>query len=602
MDSELFAHRGTYLWKLRTHDLYENKEVEINWLTFLPENGGTKYQRSRLITSSKDFLLLMIERPYKKWRFGVSAQSVFNWYVRLRRLVRWMAEREIWFFSKLNVDDIILFLKSIKPPRSNGVPTKKYLNVYVDLLRDLWVFRHGYPGAIRIDAHTFEDDIWQECRTRELTAWRATDEDFALALINDALEWIESYGQFFIDSAQRIYSEQARWVGVTLNERGKLSHKLFSSICEQPLYTEISERAGCGLDGAGVARAFTVTIGAAINVMLFTVGLRVSELVRLDEGCINPQLDAHEQTVSYIHGIAAKKGGTPRAWVAGDPLPKVVKWVEDLHEIARKAVGLKALFVTRTQGSAIPLPRRKLRRMSVASPITAMRAFANAPFRASRPLHGNLHPHAARKTFAAFVVRRDKTALEALSLHFGHTYRAFTDGAYVGNLDLQKLLDEADREELGRALTELLASPHLAGRAASSVRHYRESSLRFRGKLILQRSVNELIARGIKVAPCNWGYCLYSQPVSMCGGDKVGPNESKRSPDVCAGCANFVVSDAHAFWWNSRAKVDQEFLANREMPSQTRDFVEKRLKKSQEIIRQLLHPVHAKNHETGKKK
>jgi hypothetical protein len=279
-----------------------------------------------------------------------------------------------------------------------------------------------------------------------------------------------------------------------------------------------------------------------------------------------------------------------------------VKWVEELHARARTTADLKALFVTRTQGSSIPLPRRKLRRMSTSSPVSAMQAFANAPFRAIKFRNENLHPHAARKTFAAFVVRRDKTALEALSLHFGHAYRAFTDGAYAGNLELQKLLNQADREELGRALAELLSSPNLAGRAAPAVESFTANGVRFRGKLVLQRSVDELISRGINVAPCNWGYCLYSQPTSSCGGDRIGPNELRRSPDVCASCANFVVSNAHVSWWNSRVERDEAFLANTAVPSQTREFVGKRLEKSQQILRQLIRGDPLTNHEARTKK
>lgn len=602
MQDDLIFYQGRFKWKLRTSDLYEGEEIEINWTSFLPKHGGTKYERSRLIVGSKKFLLLRIERPLRKWRSGLSAATVANWYIHLRTLIRWMTEREIWQFCELTNDDLIDFLKSRKARHSDGAPTKAVLEVYINLFKDLWDLRHGYPAAFRVNISEVEDEIWQKCQSRDPKPWLAMDEEFALALIFDALEWIRAYGQFFIEAARRIYSEQKTWVGISGGQKTKLSRKLFADICAQPLYSEISTKAGCDLDGRGFARAITVTIGAAINILLFTVGQRVSELLRLDEGCVDLRYDDYEQPISYICGIAAKKNGLPREWVAGDPIPEIVRWIEDLHAHARKTAGLQALFITRTQGSSVPLPGRKLRRMSTASPVTAMRAFANCPFRANRPKGNRLHPHAARKTFTAFVVRRDKTALESLSLHFGHSYRAFTDGAYASNLDLQKLLVQADREELGRALTELLVSPHLAGRASSSVENYREHGVRFRGKLTLQRNVDELISKGIQIAPCNWGYCLYSQPMSACGGDKNGPNELRRSPDVCAGCANFVVSNKHAAWWNSRAEAEESFLNNEFMPLQTREIIEKRLEKSRQILRELLQTKTAGRIEADKRK
>lgn len=585
---DLISYKGRLKWKLRTTDLYDGREVEIDWINFLPEHGGTKYERSRLITSSKEFLLLKIERPLRKWRSELSAGSVVNWYKHLRSIVRWMSERGMWQFSELSSNDLLDFFKSKKARHSEGLPTKTSIKNFIDFFEDLWLYRHGYPNGMRVNILEIEDEIWQECQVREASPWKAMDERFALALIFDALEWMRAYGDFFIDAARNIYAEQKKWVGITSNQRGKLSHKLFADICEHPLYFEISAKTGCEKNGPGLTRAFTITIGAAINILLFTLGQRVSELLRLDEGCLDIEYDNLDQPMSYICGVAAKKNGLHRRWVAADPIPDIVKWLEELHADARKASGLKALFVTRTQGSSVPLPGRKIQRMSTVTPVTAMRAFANAPFRANRPKAGRLHPHAARKTFAAFAVRRDKSALEALSLHFGHTYRAFTDGAYAANFDLQKLLVESDREELGRALTDLLVTPHLGGRAAPSVNNFRKTGVRFRGKLVLQPMVDDLIAKGIRVAPCNWGYCLYSQPMSACAGDKNGPNELKRSPDVCAGCANFVVSGAHAAWWNERAKNDETFLEHKALPLQTREIIGKRLEKSRQILRELL--------------
>jgi integrase len=598
----LIVHKGKYIWKLRTSDLYENEEKEINWLHFLPEKIGTKYDRSRLILSSQRFLIQIVERPYRKWRSRFSAATFDNWYRRLRLLVRWMVEKDLWKFSSLDIDHVISFLCSRKARHGGGVPTEGVMNSYLIVFEELWVYRHGYPDAIRVNVYEYEDEIRRAYVTRATVPWRAINEDYALNLIRDALEWIRNYGQFFIDISERIYTQKSKWVGISHYDKNKLSTKMFTSICEEPIFIEIAEKAGCNHDGWGLAKAFTVTIGAAINALLFIVGQRVSELTRLDKGCVRIRDDELGQSISYLYGIAAKKGGSHREWVAGAPVPEIVDWIEKLHRNARESTGIKALFVARTSGSTIPLPGRKLRRMSTASPVSAMLKFANAPFRAAESAKEKLHPHAARKTFAAFVVRRDKTALEALSLHFGHAYRAFTDGHYAGNLELQKLLEEADREELGRALAELLVAPVLAGRAASTVESYKGQSARFRGKVVLQRKVDELISKGVQIAPCNWGYCLYSQSTSSCKGDKLGPNELQRSPDVCAGCANFVVTKSHAGWWNERVESDNSFLANPTVPLQSKKFVGERLAKSQQILRQLILPKHLKSSDEKDKK
>lgn len=588
MHANPIVYEGKYKWRLQSSDLYEGQEFEVDWLTFLPTSGGTKYQRSRLITSVKQFLKLRIARPLRKWRSQLSAASIGNWYTQLRTIARWMIQKDKWLLSELTPEDVIEFLASRRSRRNELYPTKRRIDTYINVFEDLWNFRHGYPAALRVDVRRFEEEIWRSCPVREGERWRATNEEFALFLIADATEWLQLYGEFFVKTAERIFLAHSKWVGCSEYQRKRLSTQLFADICEEPLYAEIAAKLGTAKNSYGIAQAFTATAGAAINVLLFVVGFRVSEMLRLDEGCVFHQQYEDGQSVPLIRGVAAKKGGANRDWIAGGPVPETIQWLERFYSLARKLAGTRALFVTRSCGASVPLPGRKTRRMSPASPISAMRAFAKAKFRRDRPTTPRLHPHAARKTFAAFVVRRDKTALEALSWHFGHVFRAFTDGAYASNLDLQRLLAEADRQELAHGLTQLLTATHLAGRAAAGVIAFTHSGQRFRGKLMLRRAVDELIAKGVQLAPCNWGFCLYSEATSACSGDRRGPNEIKRSPEVCAGCANFVASGAHAAWWNERVKNDEVFLRNELVPSQARQVVLVRLNRSRSLLRELL--------------
>ena len=584
MTNTVIQHKGTYIWKLQPGELYEGTSPEIKWLEFLPPNVGTSYRRSRLIQSTKMVLEAYINTPLRKWRAGISMGTVLGRYGQLRTIAQWMVARGKWQFSELTPDDVLAFLEARRPRHGEGPTARSTILRYLVLFESLWEFRGKYHGSLRFNMAEFEDEVWEHCEVRDSRPWRATEEEFAVALIADSLDWLRKHGQLMRSVAGEIYTAHTKMVGLSFYQKHKLSSALYAGICAKPEFIQMAKALQLPPGGYGVHRAFTIAVGAAMNVLLFMVGFRASELVRLDADCLTIRVDPIHGKIPYLKGIAAKKGGIAREWVAGDPVPEIVKWLLDLHERSRGTH--RALFIARSNGSSIPLPGRRLRRMSSASPITAMQAFANAPFRSDRP-KAHLHPHAARKTFAAFVVKRDKSALESLSLHFGHVYRAFTDGAYAGDLELARLVDRADRDELGRGLAELLSSPQLAGKGAGSVLDLKKQS-RFRGEVALTSMVEQLIERGAKLAPCNWGYCLYSQPLSACKGDSRGPNDILRSPEVCCGCANFVVTRKHLPWWESRAKGDAEFLGREDVPEQTKSVVMRRLAHSETVLRELV--------------
>lgn len=590
MHSDLFEHKGRYIWRFRVSALYKGETSEIDWRTLLPAGVGSKHQREYLIASVRAFLEERIEHPKRKSRSGLAHSTVMQWYMGLKTLVRWMVQRNIWRFSKLTSEDVIDFLSERKARHGDGPPAETTIRKFCELFNELWLRREYYPASLRFSIEPLIDEITRECRSREPRPWKALDESAALELIDDALNWITKYGDYLCELADHIYVIQRSWVGKSQREHDRLKTALYAECCEQPLFKEIARHIGAKRsDALAISLAVSTTIGAAMILLLLVVGFRVSELVSLQVGCIVNRENRFGQRLPFLQGIAAKKGGVQREWVAAEPIPTIIRFLERFFSRMRHGTGSDELLVRRTQGAPIPLPGRRIRRIGTTTPVYLIRKFANAPFRHSKKALGNLHPHAARKTFARFAVKRDKRVLGAVSEHFGHTYAEFTDGAYVGaDMQIEQLLDEAEREELGRALNVLLKAPKLAGRGVSVISEFRKNGESFQGKLALSKYIEELIQKGVKIAPCNWGYCIYTSSLSACKGDHLGPNEVNRSPEVCSGCSNFVVSEEHRSWWNARVLADGEFLKRTDLPVQTREVVLRRYQQSSEILKSLV--------------
>lgn len=583
-----FEKKTAYHWHLQTNELFEGRPRVINWRVFLPEKLGTKHQREYLLKSAKGLLLAMINYSVGKARSGLCPGTVMVWWRQLGVLTRWMAEKDIWTYAELRSHDFQGLIESRRPKRrtANVITTNTAMQ-YEMLFRRMWELRSKYIAPLGFNPN-MADQVVVDMKLLDLTPFPSLPEETAISLLSDAFEWIETYGEFLERAAERLWSDRSKMVGLSVPAKVKALRKSFLDLANHEKFQKLAERLDMkdANEANVIARAMTVTEGAAIIGILFMVGMRAQELIRLDVGC--GRIDGNNgDELSYIDGIGAKSDGRARSWVAGNPVPEIIGFLERLFALPRSASGCKALFIARPSGSAMPIPGRGVHRMTAACLTSKMEAFAKASFRKGRPEVERIHPHMARKTFAKFVVLRDKSALEALSLHFGHAYKYFTDGAYVGaDFQLAQLLGEEDRMALSRSLEDILTSAWRSGKARSKIEYdiVATDGGKLKGRVTLQAKVNALIARGVQLGPCDWGYCVYSEALSACGGDATGPNPIQRAPDICANCANLLVTEKYAFWWNQRLAREENFLKRSDLPPQTRLVVEKRVAVTRKLL------------------
>jgi integrase len=595
MASSTIVRRTKTRWVLATNELFdrENGEPSINWNTLLSKvSGGTKHQRSYLLKSVRGFIEALADAPRDQRRPDgedefLAHGTILNWYWEVRRLVTWMTERNIWKFSSLSSEDVYCYIQE-RMQRQDGrgavSPHTRYFRLLI--LRQMWMLRSRYVAPLRVNPLTLEIPI---PRGAPRSSWKAIEEGAAMALVKDALEWIDSTGPFIVEVMDRIWT-QSKAVGLNKGQRSVARTRLYAALENVPDVARLrSLLAMPNQKTYNVLRAATMlTNGACVIVVLFLIGLRIGEFARLDHDCLVEDRDSSGIDVTRLRGIAAKQGGRQRSWIACDEVATVVNQILRLTANARKESGRKSLWLNQLTGSFFHSGFRQ-RRTDAGVLTEYMKRFAYADFRSASPPIKRIHPHAARKTFARFVVLRNKSALGPLARHFGHISTSITDGAYVGSdIELEKMLSEEGRLDLARNLMDLLVAPHAAGKAADAIAKARSLVPTFKGRKGLERFVDKLIDDGVQLAPCDWGYCVYSQALSACHGDSRGPNEARRSPDVCSTCANFAVTHQHRPWWEARLRQDDEFLERPGLTEQTVTWVKRRRANSAKIVAGLL--------------
>ena len=299
------------------------------------------------------------------------------------------------------------------------------------------------------------------------------------------------------------------------------------------------------------------------TLILFLCGTRVSEAANLSPNCLTQATHSDGFEYAYIQGWLAKANGRQHCWIAPpivcEAIQKIIHLFDFLDSDARPGL------LWQHKAAGILNRRLQFCQYSAARASAVVKEFARTSLRESTlPEHVRFHSHQGRKTFARFVVSRDRNALDVLAGQYGHVHSGITDDAYAGyDIELRALISEAEQKELVLRLSELLAASSIGGKAGKNLRALAQTEIaatNFRGKPTLKNMAEKLIERGIKLAPCDWGYCVYAQELSACQGNRIGPNEVRRAPDVCAKCGNFVVTEKHRPWWEERFTKDTDFL------------------------------------------
>ncbi|TCK42387.1 hypothetical protein B0G84_0667 [Paraburkholderia sp. BL8N3] len=589
--ANLIVSKSKVAWELHSPHTLE-APCNLRWDRFLESGIGTKYQRAKLLSSARDYIEAVIEQRESRWR-NISGASVRARYERTRRLVRWMMHRGLWGFSALTSQDIVFFLRSEALSVENHVVTTKTMQAWCSVFKDLWILRARYSNPLLIDMNEERELILLSEAGRRKTSWKPLDPEVAVPLLRDAMYWANELGPRLIRMLAMLWRERAANIGEVRSKRLARVRLFYKACSRSKDYEVVAAHLGDKHQDPMrvLGNAVRILVGAVIAQVLFLTGMRISEVSSLRLDCMEKILHTDGFAYSYLRGTVRKRRGLTHRWIVPQAVVDSLELVRQLFSaLGERRQGL--LFISYAGMAAVPSAQLPIRPLKPARAAFLFTQFANM----SLVRHGfdvsnrPIHSHQGRKTFAKFVALRDKRSLYALAQHYGHVSHAITDANYVGtDIELAELLDESSREDMAAGLTDLITAPSIGGAASRTVSALRSNvdKASFVGKRAIHKQVIALQKAGVDLAPCDWGYCLYVEATSSCGGDSLGPSMIRRSPSVCADCANFAVTPKHRGWWEQSYTNDATFLASPKISEQAKVYVQNRLARTTKLLRTL---------------
>lgn len=596
----LDSHWNDVQWVLApTSALQEDRPVVIRWDFTLPRGRlFTHRHYAALLESAREHLAL-IRVGVGRSRTGCAGSSLRLYFQCMRALIRWMIQEGLQRFADLDAERVADFTQALRRRRGRTRTTisRETLSHYYRVLTGL----HRHRGTVR-DALQFDPFPGVSVRAATPGTDSGNPESYtpdvvAIPLIQGAIELLNAAAFRTLAVRESCLQTYQRLRAAKVDRRVarlRVLSALYEITVDTPLgpYRFDSHRS--------LSRLIDLLYGACFVVVSYLVGPRVSEILRLQAGCVQPFDKPGSDTSLSIAAIvgaiykAESYHGRRHQWIAPPPAIHAITVLEALSEPHRTRSGRADLWQRpriRDLGIDEWLPDSimTLRVSDTRSANERVNRFVKwlgVPRYKGR--RWRFSSHQGRKTFARFVALRDRTAIYALAQHLGHRDMRQTDQAYVGT-DYQ-LHREIETEVLDQSVSAwelMLSARTLGGRMGAEVLARRP---RFRGSRVKQeiRAYARVLAEtGLTLGVCEWGYCVYREEVSACHGSPTAPDPVRREPSTCARCKNFSLTDAHRPYWIEQVDRYQRLLNDPALPTQTLKIARTRLDEARALIRSM---------------
>ena len=524
-------------------------------------------------------------------RFG----TVRGHYTRLRVLMVWMISHGFKALTDLDRGAQQAFLHDLALPKDEGGRQLRPRSIWLYHQTLMEVFLQG----LRYGELAIEEPLPRRIDKNTTRPIPYTPDEIAVPLLQGALRLIGMPASDVIalcTLAQAAYQERLR-SGVKTDPVAKkaivpaLAGFKFATLPgeDRPWYQE-------AITSTEQIRHLTDRIlDAAFVLVSYLVGMRVSEILGLEAGCLvrQPSLDGNDEYVfleGRIFKTASTENGSLHRWIAPDIVERAIKVMEDLSQSLRERSGKDNLWLgLRCRGMAgakAPISVFGLQALNYRIN-SRFAPFIGLPTYRGQPWH--LTTHQGRKSFARLVARQDRTGLQALKEHFGHRSIVMTDQGYAGlDQDLLTFMEEEVQDEMARALAYCLTTPEPLGGAAGA----RLFACRtFRGQAIedgaLEYALSRIKETNLTFEICDYGLCYYDPRYSACHGDTRGPNPVFRTQSTCIGCKNFIVAPKHRSSWEIRRQRYRDIIEGGEFDPDVRGDLQQKVTECDQILVQL---------------
>jgi integrase len=585
-----------------TNALELERPVRIRWDFALPGGGCFTDARFAPLLQASRRLLAAIRRRGGASGLPQRATTVLGYFSHLRTLVRFMDTSGIVRFADLDASALRQFQRQLEGRTTpQGRPVSPItVQKYLDLLRLLHRYRIEIGDGLAVDPCPGGSTGFLAglCASTQ-RSWPCTPDPVAIALIRTATDYLERCAVDLL-RAREVYGQTVS----TVKQRGHTA-EVWRKASAQALQSIVlaTHRGDHRLASAAELATFIDVLYVACFVVIgYLVGLRASELLHLQTGCLRPVPDANsgaDTGLTVIQGAIFKREagfhGRPHQWVAPPPAAHAIVVLEALSAPHRTRTGRTQLWLRARPGHPSGAsewqvdshaPVRVLSSGELRALIMRCAAWFDLPAHEGKPW--KLSTHQGRKTFVRFAALRDRSALLALAHHLGHRERAITDQGYVGSdYRLNQEIDTAILEQSVGAWEQMLSADRLGGRAGAEILTQRPRFHGTRMKQDLKLYARMLVDAGLTLGVCDWGFCVYRQQHSACLGTATAPNPVRREPSTCARCQNFSVTEKHRGYWQEQARRCEALLNEPALPTQTLKIARARLTEALTILRSL---------------